>query len=121
MPDGKAQKPADGPIGMSGKSSEVINTDAEGRLILADALHYARTQGCTHLVDAATLTGAISVALGKVYVGVFSNDDALRDRFLSSTRVAGEKMWPIPLDRHYKEQIPRTVGAFLNTGRGFCG
>ncbi len=76
MPDGKAQKPGDVQTAMSGKTIEIINTDAEGRLVLADGLTYARTLGATHLIDAATLTGAVGVALGQVNAGVFSNDDA---------------------------------------------
>ncbi len=76
MPGSRAQRPGDIVTAMSGKTIEVINTDAEGRLILADALAYARRQGCTHLVDAATLTGAIVVALGHIHVGLFSNNDA---------------------------------------------
>ncbi len=76
MPSGKAQKPGDVQIAMSGKSIEIINTDAEGRLVLADGLYYARQLGCTHLVDAATLTGAVVVALGYVNAGIFANDDA---------------------------------------------
>ena len=75
MPSGKAQKPGDVQIAMSGKSIEIINTDAEGRLVLADGLFYARQLGCTHLVDAATLTGAVVVALGYANAGVFANDD----------------------------------------------
>jgi leucyl aminopeptidase len=121
MPDGKAQKPGDVRIAMSGKSIEIINTDAEGRLVLADALHYARLQGCTHLIDAATLTGAISVALGKVNVGVFSNDLAFQDRFLACTRAAGEKMWPMPMDDDYREQIRGMVADLLNTGGRYGG
>jgi leucyl aminopeptidase len=121
MPDGKAQKPGDVRIAMSGKSIEIINTDAEGRLVLADALHYARLQGCTHLVDAATLTGAIGVALGKVNVGVFTNDTTFQDRFLACTRVAGEKMWPMPMDDDYREQIKGMVADLLNTGGRYGG
>src|ERR1019366_1040520 len=95
MPSGKAQKPGDVQIAMSGKSIEIINTDAEGRLILADALTYARKQGCTHLVDAATLTGAVVVALGHLNVGLFSNDNGMRDRVLQAAKSAGERMWPM--------------------------
>ena len=84
MPGSRAQRPGDIVTAMSGKTIEVINTDAEGRLILADALHYARQQGCTHLVDAATLTGAIVVALGHLNVGLFANDDGMRDRVQQS-------------------------------------
>src|SRR5207248_11012942 len=82
MPGSRAQRPGDIVTAMSGKTIDVINTDAEGRLILADALTYARKQGCTHLVDAATLTGAIVVALGHLNVGLFANDDGMRDRSL---------------------------------------
>src|ERR1019366_2594399 len=81
MPDGKAQKPGDVQFAMNGKSIEVINTDAEGRLVLADGLCYARQLGCTHLVDAATLTGAVVAALGYVNAGIFASDDQMYDRF----------------------------------------
>src|SRR5205809_665066 len=81
MPSGKAQKPGDIQIAMSGKSIEIINTDAEGRLVLADGVHYARQLGATHLVDAATLTGACVVALGYVNAGVFANDENMFQRF----------------------------------------
>ena len=103
MPSGKAQKPGDVQIAMSGKSIEIINTDAEGRLILADGLSYARQLGCTHLVDAATLTGAVVVALGYVNAGIFASDDPMYERFASANRQAGEKMWRLPLDDEYKE------------------
>src|SRR3954454_25313212 len=83
-PSGKAQKPGDVQIAMSGKSIEIINTDAEGRLVLADGLYYARQLGCTHLVDAATLTGAVVVALGYANAGVFANDDDMYARFHSA-------------------------------------
>src|SRR5579864_8248213 len=81
MPSGKAQKPGDVQIAMSGKSIEIINTDAEGRLVLADGLYYARQLGATHLVDAATLTGAVVVALGNSNAGIFSNHEKIRQRF----------------------------------------
>ena len=93
MPSGKAQKPGDVQIAMSGKSIEIINTDAEGRLILADGLCYARQLGCTHLVDAATLTGAVVVALGYVNAGIFASDDQMYERFANANQQAGEKMW----------------------------
>ena len=105
MPSGKAQKPGDVQIAMSGKSIEIINTDAEGRLVLADGLFYARQLGCTHLVDAATLTGAVVVALGYNNAGIFANDDDMYNRFHSANAKAGEKMWRMPLDDEYKEQI----------------
>src|SRR5665213_3615364 len=105
MPGGRAQKPGDVQIAMSGKSIEVINTDAEGRLVLADGIAYAKQLGATHLVDAATLTGAIVVALGSVNTGVFGSDAAFTERVLASSRAAGEKMWPMPLDDEYRELI----------------
>ena len=91
MPSGKAQKPGDVQIAMSGKSIEIINTDAEGRLVLADGLHYARQLGCTHLIDAATLTGACVVALGMVNAGIFSNDDDFYKRFSKSLPNVGRE------------------------------
>src|ERR1700761_7705310 len=88
MPSGKAQKPGDVQIAMSGKSIEIINTDAEGRLVLADGLHYAKQLGATHLIDAATLTGACVVALGGINAGSFSNDDPTYQKFDSALGVS---------------------------------
>jgi leucyl aminopeptidase len=116
MPGGRAQKPGDVQIAMSGKSIEVINTDAEGRLILADGIAYAKQLGATHLVDAATLTGAVVVALGAVNSGVFGTDQAFTDRVLASAKVAGEKMWHMPLDDDYREQIKSTIADIQNVG-----
>jgi leucyl aminopeptidase len=116
MPSGKAQKPGDVQIAMSGKSIEIINTDAEGRLVLADGLFYARQLGCTHLIDAATLTGAVVVALGYANAGIFANDDAMYERFHKANAEAGEKMWRLPLDDEYKEQIRSTIADIMNTG-----
>src|SRR2546425_11943251 len=96
MPGGRAQKPGDVQVSLAGKTIEVLNTDAGGRLILADGLAYARRLGCTHLVDAATLTGAIVVALSNVNAGVFGSDAAFTERLLASARSAGEKMWQMP-------------------------
>src|SRR5579862_2772694 len=121
MPSGKAQKPGDVQIAMSGKSIEIINTDAEGRLVLADGLHYARELGCTHLVDAATLTGAVVVALGYANVGAFANDDAIYERLQKANAEAGEKMWRLPLDDEYKEQIRSTIADIMNTGGRWGG
>ncbi len=121
MPGGKAQKPGDVQISMSGKSIEVLNTDAEGRLILADGITYAKQLGCTHLVDAATLTGAIVVALANVNVGVFGSDPAFTERLLASARAAGEKMWPMPLDEDYREFIKSTIADIQNIGSGKGG
>jgi leucyl aminopeptidase len=116
MPSGKAQKPGDVQIAMSGKSIEIINTDAEGRLILADGLCYARQLGCTHLVDAATLTGAVVVALGYVNAGIFASDDNMFDRFANANKQAGEKMWRLPLDDEYKEGIKSNIADIVNSG-----
>ncbi len=121
MPGGRAQRPGDIVTTLAGKTVEVINTDAEGRLILADALTYARRLGCTRLVDAATLTGAVVVALGHVNVGVFSNDDPLRDRVLAAARAEGEKMWPMPLDEEYKDQLKSAFADLPNVGNRWGG
>jgi leucyl aminopeptidase len=121
MPSGKAQKPGDVQIAMSGKSIEIINTDAEGRLVLADGLYYARQLGCTHLVDAATLTGAVVVALGYANAGVFSNDDALYERFHKANEEAGEKMWRLPVDDEYKDNIKSTIADIVNSGGRWGG
>jgi len=121
MPSGKAQKPGDVQIAMSGKSIEIINTDAEGRLVLADGLYYARQLGCTHLVDAATLTGAVVVALGYANAGIFANDDEMYDRFRDANAKAGEKMWRLPLDDEYKEQIRSSIADIMNTGGRWGG
>lgn len=118
LPSGKAQKPGDIQVTMSGKSIEVINTDAEGRLVLADGLHYARELGATHLVDAATLTGAIVVALGHVHAGAFTNNQTFLNAFLSSARAAGEKFWPMPMDEEYEENIKSAIADIQNTGKG---
>jgi leucyl aminopeptidase len=121
MPDGKAQKPGDVQTAMSGKTIEIINTDAEGRLVLADGLAYARQLGATHLIDAATLTGAVGVALGKVNAGVFSNDEEAYGRFVSALGVSGEKFWRLPLDEEYAEMIKSDIGDIKNTGGRFGG
>ncbi len=121
MPSGKAQKPGDVQIAMSGKSIEVINTDAEGRLVLADGLHYAKQLGCTHLVDAATLTGAVVVALGYNNAGIFANDDDMYCRIHNANVKAGEKMWRLPLDDEYKEQIRSNIADMMNTGGRWGG
>jgi len=118
MPSGKAQKPGDVQIAMSGKSIEIINTDAEGRLVLADGLHYARELGATHLIDAATLTGSCVVALGMVNAGVFSNDDDFYNHFNQSLAKSGEKMWRLPADDDYRELIKSDIADVRNTGGG---
>ena len=121
MPSGKAQKPGDVQIAMSGKSIEIINTDAEGRLVLADGLHYAQQLGCTHLVDAATLTGAVVVALGFVNAGIFANDDDMYERFRKALERGGEKMWRLPLDDDYKDNIKSNIADIVNSGGRWGG
>jgi leucyl aminopeptidase len=121
MPGGRAQKPGDVQTAMSGKTIEVINTDAEGRMILADGISYARKLGCTHLIDAATLTGAIEVALANVHVGAFGTPREYLDRFLESTKAVGEKMWPMPIDDEYREMIKSDIADIRNTGSGKGG
>jgi len=121
MPGGKAQKPGDIQTAMSGKTIEVLNTDAEGRLILADGVHYAKQLGATHLIDAATLTGAIVVALANVNVGVFGSDQAFTDKFLASSKAAGEKMWQMPIDDDYRDFIKGSVADIQNISSGKGG
>ena len=122
MPGGKAQKPGDIQTAMSGKTIEVLNTDAEGRLILADGVHYAKQLGATHLVDAATLTGAIVVALANINVGVFSGaDQAWTDKLLASAKAVGEKMWQMPMDEEYREFIKGSFADIQNIGSGKGG
>jgi leucyl aminopeptidase len=121
MPGSRAQRPGDIVTAMSGKTIEVLNTDAEGRLILADALTYARKQGCTHLVDAATLTGAIVVALGHLNVGLFSSDDGLRDRVARAAKAEGEPMWPMPLEEEYKDYLKSAFADLGNIGGRWGG
>jgi leucyl aminopeptidase len=121
MPSGKAQKPGDVQIAMSGKSIEIINTDAEGRLVLADGLHYARELGATHLIDAATLTGACVVALGMVNAGIFANDDNFYEQFSRSLQKSGEKMWRLPVDEEYREMIKSNIADIINSGGRWGG
>jgi leucyl aminopeptidase len=121
MPSGKAQKPGDIQTAMSGKTIEIINTDAEGRLVLADGLCYARQLGCTHLVDAATLTGAVVVALGYANAGIFANDDALYDRFAQALNKAGERMWRLPVNDEYLDMTRSSIADLVNTGGRWGG
>jgi leucyl aminopeptidase len=121
MVSGNAQKPGDIQTAMSGKTIEVLNTDAEGRLILADGIHYAKQLGATHLVDAATLTGAIVVALANVNVGVFGSDREWTDKLLASAKATGEKMWEMPMDDEYREFIKGSFADIQNIGSGKGG
>jgi leucyl aminopeptidase len=116
MPSGTAMKPGDVQIAMSGKSIEIVNTDAEGRLVLADGLAYARQLGATHLIDAATLTGACVVALGMVNAGSFSNDEEIYRHFTAALQISGERFWRLPLEDEYKEQIKSSIADIMNTG-----
>jgi leucyl aminopeptidase len=116
MPDGKAYKPGDVVTSMAGKTIDVINTDAEGRLVLADGLCYAKQLGATHLIDAATLTGACVVALGTTNAGAFSNDDETYAKFNTALATSGEKFWRLPLGEEYAEQIKSDIADIKNTG-----
>jgi leucyl aminopeptidase len=116
MPGGSAIKPGDVLRTMIGKTIEVINTDAEGRLILSDGLAYACEQGATAIVDIATLTGAISIALGNVAMGAMGNNVALMDRVKRAASDAGEKVWEMPMYDEYKDQIKSDVADMKNTG-----
>jgi len=121
MPSGRAYRPGDVLTSMSGKTIEVLNTDAEGRLILADALTYARQLGCSVLIDAATLTGAVQVALGQITTGVFGWDQVWVQRVLRSAAAAGEKAWQLPLDEDYRELYKSTIADLANTGGRYGG
>jgi len=121
MPDGIAYKPGDIVTAMSGKTIEIINTDAEGRLVLADGLHYAKTLGCTHLIDAATLTGAVSIALGALNFGVFSNDEATCQKFRDGLKTSGEKGWRLPCTDDYRDHIKSEIADIMNTGKNRYG
>jgi leucyl aminopeptidase len=121
MPDGIAYKPGDIVTAMSGKTIEIVNTDAEGRLVLADGLHYAKTLGCTHLIDAATLTGAVSIALGALNFGVFSNDEATCQKFRDGLKTSGEKGWRLPCTDDYRDHIKSEIADIMNTGKNRYG
>jgi len=116
MPGSRAQRPGDIVTSLSGKTVEVLNTDAEGRLILIDALTYAHRLGCTHLVDAATLTGAVVVALGHLYAGAFSNNQAFLDKVLAAAKSQGEKIWQMPMDAEYRKALESEFADLQNIG-----
>ena len=116
MPSGKATKPGDVVRAMSGKTIEGINTDAEGRLILADAISYAKKLGATRVIDMATLTGAVSIALGDVNTGILGTDQQLIDEVIESGREVGEKFWQLPLDKEYTKQIKSDIADIKNVG-----
>jgi leucyl aminopeptidase len=116
LPSGKATKPGDVVRAMTGKTIEVINTDAEGRLILADAIAYAKKLGATKIIDMATLTGAVSIALGDVNTAVLGTDQQLIDEIISAGHEVGEKFWQLPLDKEYSKQIKSDIADIKNVG-----
>ena len=116
MPGGKAVKPGDIAISASGQTVEILNTDAEGRLILCDALHYARRFHPAAVLDIATLTGACVIALGHHHSGVLGNDDALVRELLDAGRRADDRCWQLPLTEEYGEQLKSNFADFANVG-----
>ncbi|MDE0389803.1 MAG: leucyl aminopeptidase [Rhodospirillales bacterium] len=119
MPDGKAQRPGDVVTSMSGQTIEVINTDAEGRLVLADVLWYAQaTYEPRFMIDLATLTGAIIVSLGTYHAGLFSNDDELSERLIAAGKESGEEVWRMPLGDRYNKDIDSAIADMKNVGKG---
>jgi leucyl aminopeptidase len=114
MPGGDAFRPGDILTAANGKTIEIINTDAEGRLVLADALWYARREGATHVIDLATLTGAMSIALGDLYAGFFANDDEWRDRIVAAGERSGDLTWPFPLHPRYRRYVDSAYADMKN-------
>ncbi len=121
MPGGRALRPGDVLRTASGKTVEVLNTDAEGRLVLADALHYAGRLGVDEIVDVATLTGACMVALGAQTAGLMGNRPELVERLKRAAREAGEKVWELPLVHEYREQLRSSIADIRNTGDRYGG
>src|SRR5712691_833700 len=115
MVGGGAYRPGDILTAMNGKTIEITNTDAEGRLVLADALWYAREQGATHMIDLATLTGAMAVALGDFYAGVFANDDAWADQILTAAEASGDHLWRFPLHPRYRRYVDSRYADMKNS------
>ncbi len=121
MPDGRSYRPGDILRASNGKTIEILNTDAEGRLILSDALSYAVKQGLSPLVDAATLTGAMVVALGNVRAGVFDNDETLERAIQQAAEVSGERVWPMPMDDEYGDLIRSDIADMKQVGGRAAG
>jgi leucyl aminopeptidase len=121
MPSGRAYKPGDIVRSMSGKTIEVVNTDAEGRLILADAITYARKLGATRIIDLATLTGAVSVALGAFNVAILGNDQSFIEEMRQAAREVGERLWPLPMDDEYREMINSDIADIKNSAGRYGG
>ncbi|MFL5945969.1 MAG: leucyl aminopeptidase [Gaiellaceae bacterium] len=111
---GDSFRPGDILRAANGKTIEITNTDAEGRLVLADAMWYARREGATHLLDFATLTGAMEVALGDLYAGLFANDDGWRDEILAAAQTSGDHTWPFPLHRRYRRYVDSSYADLKN-------
>jgi leucyl aminopeptidase len=116
MPDGKATRPSDIVTAMNGKTIEILNTDAEGRLILADAVAYAEKQGATRIIDMATLTGAVIIALGDVNTAVLGNDQDLVDEIIECGKEVGENYWQLPVGREYTKGIKSDIADIKNIG-----
>lgn len=116
LPSGKATKPGDVVKAMSGKTIEIINTDAEGRLVLSDAICYAKKLGAKRILDMATLTGAVSIALGDVNTAILGTDQELIDEVIAAGREVGEKYWQLPLDKEYTKQIKSDIADIKNVG-----
>ena len=116
MPGGEAQRPGDIVQTMNGKTVEVINTDAEGRLVLCDAMAYARELGVNRMVDIATLTGAIVVSLGKICTGVMGNDQEFIDQVLQASEVTGERIWQLPMFDEYRDSLKSNFADMMNVG-----
>src|SRR6266516_1679155 len=112
---GNSFRPGDILRAANGKTIEITNTDAEGRLVLADALWYARREGATHILDLATLTGAMELALGDLYAGFFSNDDAWRDQIVAAAESSGDHAWPFPLHPRYRRYVDSTFADIKNS------
>lgn len=122
MPDGDAQRPGDVVTTMSGQTVEVLNTDAEGRLVLCDALHWTQENfSPARIVDFATLTGAMIIALGHDHAGVFSNDDDLADQLLAAGKVTGDKLWRLPIGPAYDKLIDSPIADIKNVGPRYAG
>jgi leucyl aminopeptidase len=121
LPGGHATKPGDVFTSMSGKTVEVINTDAEGRLVLIDGVTYALRQGATRVVDVATLTGAIGVALGRHYVGLFGRPESFVNEVLRAGASSGERLWPMPLADEYRDDIKSDIADIKNSAGRYGG
>jgi leucyl aminopeptidase len=122
MPDGNAQRPGDIVTTMSGQTVEVINTDAEGRLVLCDAIWWAQKEfEPAAIVDLATLTGAMIISLGHEHGGLFSNNDRLADNLLSAAKASGDKLWRFPLSPAYDKLLDSPIADMKNVGPRYAG